>query len=467
MLKVNVFTEGRFELEKFPLSLAHAMDPSKLEEAFKKKLRSCFPNMDKYMLSVENNVVFLQFMNYRVSASLDGFHNTREFLFAKATEMVDSLYEASKRRITAKHQKRQSEFQDSCARQQINKSQAASVEDKVLFMKEEKESFKKFKNRSVITSQSPSQARCDDLYVISEKTRQRTPLVYPHESVSANNSLDSFPADLHDLSEASTSRHTANSGAGRSFVTRLYSPKGLIDVPESLITESFTARDSLSVPSFSSMKAPHSSRDISSPSLNGFTGASKPTMVTNESKSDSVHKATQNNDGFCLTRQHSARHNIADLSTGDDAPNTHNPLQKLASHKNTLWRSSLTELPNVDASCDISVERQGENLPREGSDDPSRKPTPDTSYMKKIIADNQGQAYGFIATVRGFCIHYKVASPEFEIIRENDVFRCTAIFLEINFVSSYEYDKLDAKNNSCKKIVEYIVQNWESIFRDD
>lgn len=89
---------------------------------------------------------------------------------------------------------------------------------------------------------------------------------------------------------------------------------------------------------------------------------------------------------------------------------------------------------------------------------------PDTQAFKQIVFDCKAIFHSHIEVVRRFCAYYKIFPPEFEIVRENDVFRCTATFLNINFVSSYEYEKLDSKNSSCKKIVEYISRNWVEVF---
>lgn len=92
------------------------------------------------------------------------------------------------------------------------------------------------------------------------------------------------------------------------------------------------------------------------------------------------------------------------------------------------------------------------------------KEMPDTSYLKSIMLQNEGKKYENIATIRSFCSFYKVEMPEFEIVRENDVFRCTATFMEINFVSNYKYDKQDAKDDACSKLKQYITERWVEIF---
>ncbi|ELA41892.1 uncharacterized protein VICG_01076 [Vittaforma corneae ATCC 50505] len=89
---------------------------------------------------------------------------------------------------------------------------------------------------------------------------------------------------------------------------------------------------------------------------------------------------------------------------------------------------------------------------------------PDTAAFKQIILDCKDTRYSYTETVRKFCMHYQICFPEFETVRENDVFICTATFLDISFVSGYEYDKQDAKNGACRKILEYISRNWEIVF---
>lgn len=88
----------------------------------------------------------------------------------------------------------------------------------------------------------------------------------------------------------------------------------------------------------------------------------------------------------------------------------------------------------------------------------------DTTAFKKILFECKDEYHSYTEAIRNFCIQYGVCFPEFEIVRENDVFRCTATFLRLNFVSSYEYDKQDSKNSACKKILDYVSRNWEKIF---
>lgn len=92
---------------------------------------------------------------------------------------------------------------------------------------------------------------------------------------------------------------------------------------------------------------------------------------------------------------------------------------------------------------------------------------PPKRAFKNIMSKNEDGEHRFIEILRDFCFVYKICVPEFEIIRENDVYRCTGIFCNMNFVSSYQYDKADAKDTSCQKIVDYIDNNWNVIFEYD
>ncbi|KAI5148925.1 hypothetical protein ENBRE01_0618 [Enteropsectra breve] len=69
----------------------------------------------------------------------------------------------------------------------------------------------------------------------------------------------------------------------------------------------------------------------------------------------------------------------------------------------------------------------------------------------------------FISIIRKSCEYYGWEFPEFETVRENDVYKCTALFCSVNFVSGYEYDKIKAKGCACKKIYEYISNSWEKV----
>lgn len=74
---------------------------------------------------------------------------------------------------------------------------------------------------------------------------------------------------------------------------------------------------------------------------------------------------------------------------------------------------------------------------------------------------------GYISIIQQFCVLYNFLIPEFELVRENNVFRCTALFCNMKFVSSYEYDKIVAKNSACKRIVAYINDYWKNVFKHD
>lgn len=92
---------------------------------------------------------------------------------------------------------------------------------------------------------------------------------------------------------------------------------------------------------------------------------------------------------------------------------------------------------------------------------------PQKEYFDSLVKKFEDEKHAFIAVIRSFCSFHTLFPPEFETVRENDVYRCTATFCNMNFVSPYLYDKIDAKNGACKKIYHYISQNWNAVFASD
>lgn len=149
-----------------------------------------------------------------------------------------------------------------------------------------------------------------------------------------------------------------------------------------------------------------------------------------------------------------------------------NPLRKMLQdtnpHPNKIPERQVEYNASLDTSLILDENKEAKSAnPSPTNNDRNTIETrlPDSSMFKKIIIECKDVQYKSIEIIRRFCLHYNLYFPEFEIVRENDVFRCTATFLDINFVSSYEYDKMDAKNGACKKVLEYISRNWEKIFK--
>lgn len=92
---------------------------------------------------------------------------------------------------------------------------------------------------------------------------------------------------------------------------------------------------------------------------------------------------------------------------------------------------------------------------------------PAREYFDCLLKDAGDEKHRYTAIVRKLCVFYRLLFPEYEIVRENDVYRCTATFCNMNFVSSYEYDRADAKDGACRKIHGYVGENWEMVFQVD
>src|SRR5690606_1067357 len=76
---------------------------------------------------------------------------------------------------------------------------------------------------------------------------------------------------------------------------------------------------------------------------------------------------------------------------------------------------------------------------------------------------NSAISIGFIGVLRNICKFYLFDFPEFEIIRENNVFVCTTTFLGFTFTSPYLFDKAAAKEYAAQQACDYLKENWNSI----
>lgn len=86
---------------------------------------------------------------------------------------------------------------------------------------------------------------------------------------------------------------------------------------------------------------------------------------------------------------------------------------------------------------------------------------PDFCILNNRYKNDQ---YPYVCLVKDICIYYRLGHPEYEIVRENDVYCCTAVFNAINFVSPYCYDKISAKNLAAEMVSKYIRESWSEIF---
>lgn len=85
--------------------------------------------------------------------------------------------------------------------------------------------------------------------------------------------------------------------------------------------------------------------------------------------------------------------------------------------------------------------------------------------LNEIYKQCSSQKHKYVEALRVLCHKHGVIPPEFEIVKENDVYRCTATFCGINFVSTYQYDKLNSKDCACEKVFEYIQKNIGAVFK--
>lgn len=123
----------------------------------------------------------------------------------------------------------------------------------------------------------------------------------------------------------------------------------------------------------------------------------------------------------------------------------------------------------IQNPCDENLKKSPKIL-NSAINDPEKLQSVKIPDIKEFISAynntiKNGNCYSNL--IKYFCSYYKVTGPEYEIVRENDVFRCTALFSDIKFVSSYEYDKIVAKENACQKIVNFIMASWDKIFENE
>lgn len=73
---------------------------------------------------------------------------------------------------------------------------------------------------------------------------------------------------------------------------------------------------------------------------------------------------------------------------------------------------------------------------------------------------------GYVDALRRVCRYYRFEFPEFELLRENCVFVCTAIFMQATFTSPYVFEKETAKEGAARSVLEYIHEKWDYLMKD-
>ncbi|KAI4292719.1 hypothetical protein PAPHI01_1993 [Pancytospora philotis] len=69
--------------------------------------------------------------------------------------------------------------------------------------------------------------------------------------------------------------------------------------------------------------------------------------------------------------------------------------------------------------------------------------------------------------VKDICIFYRLCHPEYEIVRENDVYCCTATFCGLKFASAYNYNKTECRSHASLMVFEHLKEHWSDIFTAD
>ncbi|KAL6120669.1 hypothetical protein NUSPORA_02563 [Nucleospora cyclopteri] len=91
----------------------------------------------------------------------------------------------------------------------------------------------------------------------------------------------------------------------------------------------------------------------------------------------------------------------------------------------------------------------------------------DPTFLHSLLESYEKQKDKFSLAVSKTCLFYIFSPPEYEVVKQNDVFRCEASFYTLKFSSNYEYTKLDAKEGAAKLIAQHMINNWEKIRETD
>lgn len=89
---------------------------------------------------------------------------------------------------------------------------------------------------------------------------------------------------------------------------------------------------------------------------------------------------------------------------------------------------------------------------------------PEMAYFNETLRD--ADRIGYVEVIRKVCKYYQVDYPEYEFIKENGVYICTAVFCGISFCSSYILEKEISKENAAQRVCEYMQNYWSVIFKN-
>jgi len=514
------------------------MDLSDVEYNFKERLRSCFPDKKDYTLECTEKSASLKFLNYRISADVSSKHNMLMFLFKKGTEIVDLQHKRLKEAFETKEQKKRQSFMDFSTREYKNKEKTYEVSSKVEFMKENHDSYKRFKlsimnDASAAFSPEPcnkdrdshemedADIKHDNITKNAQKTKDDLNMqVYNVASYFDENAVEKDVSSLHSEykglennafeSNLQSTPHdpNKNSSSVDNFIEKGFDiiKQGLLQIKDvnkvfanAKKRKAFTDQNTSFVDfNTGNLSITDINREFiefaPNTSFENTTFLSNISEIPPATSNPHTENATLNIN--LLNKIENIRNIKNDLPEGPNNIAVHSAAEQLAytsepfykflkslnsKEKNTpdssniLCSNALNPLIENMTTLDTSIIY--DNNARVDCLSPANtvnnsftaKPDeanliPDTDLLKKLMIEYKDAERGGIQIVRSFCSAYRIAPPEFEIVRENDVYRCTAMFLDINFVSSYEYDKLDAKDEACKKILDYIIRNWEDVF---
>lgn len=512
------------------------MDLSDKEYNFKERLRSCFPDKKDYTLECSEKSASLKFLNYRISADVSSKHNMLMFLFKKGTEIIELQHKRLKEAIETKDQKKRQSFIDFSTREYKNKEKTLEVSSKVEFMKEDHDSYKRFK-LSIMNDTSTAfflpescnkdrnlhemedadikhdgiiknvQKTKDDFNMqvynvasyfdenemeknisnlqsghksLENNTFESTLQSTPHDSNKNSNSVDNFFEKGFDIIKqellqikdvnkvfVNAKKRKAFTDQNTSFVDFNTGNLSITDTNREFIefapNTSFENTTFLSSISEMPPAAYNPHTENATLNLNLLNQIENTENTENDlregPKNIAVHSAAEQ---LAYTSESFYKFLKSLNSKEKNTPDSRNilfsnVLNPLIENMTTLDTSIIYD-NSARADCLSPVNNSFTAKPDETN------LIPDTDLLKKLMIEYKDTERGGIQIVRSFCSAYRMAPPEFEIVRENDVYRCTAMFLDINFVSSYEYDKLDAKDEACKKILDYIIRNWEDVF---
>ncbi|KAM0680535.1 hypothetical protein GINT2_001223 [Glugoides intestinalis] len=467
-----------------------------LEETFRTKLFQYFPTT--YNIDIKTGEQFLtcSFMHFSISIDKN-IPCAYQTLISKCITILELSNSHVKRIFELAATKKHDEFKFSCIREQTNNLQAAVVSSKFASLAQDlhsnintNEATSDMKASSNITNNEIQSNLANKNEIKSEKVSIKVEMTPPnpkkytldtkesHKNTSSDTLEKSFDKVYNELSGMQDAKALANKTSkihnGAVVFDALQGEKDALDDLSWLnpIPEKQTLLQAvISTPSTASLTTNGTNTTISEKLFSieklaeSITLNLKPQLNENKCQSPLINSSMSlpkiDHDIF---NEFPSKRSLDDILEGNILKSTNTEKFSGRNAEDFEINSSIDSIPGLNQ---IKIQNSASSHVKQDSNDINIVKAAfhrDTSAFKKIVFECKDEYHSYTKAVRMFCLQYGVCFPEFEIVRENDVFRCTATFLRLNFVSSYEYDKYDSKNSACKKILDYVSRNWEKIF---